>query len=200
MSRLTLSILFAAILIPVLGVAQTASQTPAASAPAAITPAKIAWINLDQVLMTCSDGKAIVGDIQKFIDEKQKEMDGMRNESAKLRQNLDVQGPKLTDEARADLEEQVESKETAAQRFQQDTQKEIENRRTKMTSFIVKRLQPVIEQVAKEKGLSAVLVLNQGRDAYVDQSLIVTEEIVKAYDQKYPGGGKAPAAAPAPKK
>jgi outer membrane protein len=199
MSRLTLSILFVAICIPVLGIAQTSSQTPPASAPAAIGPAKIAWVNLDQVLMTCSDGRAIVAEIQKFVDEKQKEMDSMRNESEKLRNNLSVQGSKLTDEARADLEEQVEARETGAQRFQQDTQKEIENRRARMTNYIVKRLQPVIEKLAKEKGLSAVLVLNQGRDAFVDPSLVLTEEIVKAYDQTYPAGGKAPAAA-APKK
>jgi len=44
-------------------------------------------------------------------------MDKMRDELEKLRTTLDVQGPKLTDEARADLAEQTDAKSTAIQRF-----------------------------------------------------------------------------------
>jgi Skp family chaperone for outer membrane proteins len=61
-------------------------------------------------------------------------------------------------------------------------------------------MQPVIEKLSKEKGLSAVLILSNSRDAFVDQSFIITEEIVKAYNQAYPAGAKAPAPTPAPQK
>jgi hypothetical protein len=56
---------------------------------------------------------------------------------------------------------------------------------------------PVIEKLAKEKGLSAVVYINPSRDAYVDPSLVITEEVIKAYNTAYPA--KAPAAAPAKK-
>jgi len=185
-------------LLPLLGMA----QTPAAQ----IGPAKIAWMNLEQTLLTTDEGKVQVAEIQKYIDSKNQELDAMRKESEKLRNNLSVQGSKLTDEARADLEEQVEAKDTALQRFQQDTQKEIENRRIRMTNYLAKKMQPVLEKLSKEKGLSAILIFNASRDAYVDASLNITEDIVKAYNQAYPvSAGKPPAApaptpAPAPKK
>jgi len=198
MSRLTLSILFAALWMPLAGMAQTASQSPAA--PAAIGPAKIAWMNLEQALLTTDEGKIMVAEIQKYIDGKNQELDAMRKESEKLRNQLSVQGSKLTDEARTDLEEQIESRDTSLQRFQQDTQKDIENRRIRMTNYLGKRMQPVIEKLSKEKGLSAVLILSNSRDAFVDQSFIITEEIVKAYNQAYPAGAKAPAPTPAPQK
>jgi len=198
MSRITLSILFAAIWMPLAGMAQTASQSPAA--PAAIGPAKIAWMNLEQALLTTDEGKIMVTEIQKYIDGKNQELDAMRKESEKLRNQLSVQGSKLTDEARTDLEEQIESRDTSLQRFQQDTQKDIENRRIRMTNYLGKRMQPVIEKLSKEKGLSAVLILSNSRDAFVDQSFIITEEIVKAYNQAYPAGAKAPAPTPAPQK
>jgi outer membrane protein len=196
--RRTLSFIFAAMLLPLLGMA----QTPAAQ----IGPAKIAWMNLEQTLLTTDEGKVQVAEIQKYIDSKNQELDAMRKESEKLRNNLSVQGSKLTDEARADLEEQVEAKDTALQRFQQDTQKEIENRRIRMTNYLAKKMQPVLEKLSKEKGLSAILIFNASRDAYVDASLNITEDIVKAYNQAYPvSAGKPPAApaptpAPAPKK
>ena len=202
MSRLTLSILFAAIWMPVLGMAQASAQTPAAQTPAVIGPAKIAWINLEQAVLTSDEGKSMVAAIQKFVDAKNVENDNLKKEADNLRNQLNVQGSKLTDEARTDLEEQIETKETGLQRFQQDTQKEIENRRLKMSNYLARKVQPVIEKVAKERGLSAVLIFNSSRDAYVDPSLNVTEEIIKAYNQTYgAGAAKTPAApaTPAPK-
>jgi outer membrane protein len=213
MSRLKLSILFAAVCIPVLGMAQTPAQTPAAPATAVVAPVKIVWMNLEQALLTTDEGKSLVAEIQKFVDDKQKQMDGMKEEADRLANQLQVQGSKLTDEARADLQEQAESKNTAMERFRQDTQKEIENRQARMNNYLGKRMQPVIEKLAKERGISAVLIFNSSRDAYVDQSLNFTEEIIKAYNQTYPAGSKAPVAgapaaapkppaapAPAPKK
>lgn len=105
-----------------------------------------------------------------------------------------MQGAKLTDEARADLEEQIEITDTSLQRFQQDTQKEIDGRRMKATNYVGRKMLPVIEKIAKEKGLSAVVYLNSSRDAWVDSSLIITDEVIKAYNAAYPPSTlKAPA-------
>jgi outer membrane protein len=205
MSRLILSILFATLWIPLLGMAQT-SQTPATQTPAVVGPAKIGWMNLDKAFMTCDEGKAIVADIQRYMKDKQDELDRLQSESQRLKSQLDVQGSKLTDEAQAELQAQVESKETAVQRFQQDIQKELDSKKLKMQQYLAKRMQPIIEKMAKEKGISAVLVYDPRRDAWVDPSMDVTDDIVKAYNQAYPpAAAKAPAAPatstpPAPKK
>jgi outer membrane protein len=199
MNRLLLSILFAAILMPVLGMAQTPSQTPAAPAPVVIGTAKIAWMNLEQAVLTSDEGKNMVAEIQKYVDAKNTENNNLRKEMETLRNQLEVQGSKLKDEARAELEEQIESKDTVLQRFQQDTQKDIENRRLRMTNYLARRMQPVIENLAKQKALSAVLIYNSARDAYVDPSLNLTDEIIKAYNQEYGSGAKAVAPAAAPK-
>jgi outer membrane protein len=199
MSRLILSVLFAAIWMQAFGMAQTASQTAATPAPAVIGAAKIAWMNLEQAVLTSDEGKSMVADIQKWVDSKNVENDNLRKDMETLRNQLSVQGSKLTDEARSELEDQIEAKDTALQRFQQDTQKEIENRRVKMTNYLAKRMQPVIEKVAKEKGLSAILIFNSSRDAWVDPSLNLSEEIIKAYNQTYGAGGSKPTAAPAAK-
>jgi len=200
MSRLIFRVLSAALWLPVVGIAQTAAQAPAAQASAVIAPAKIAWINLDQAVLTCDEGKNMIAEIQKFIDTKNSELEALRKEADGLRNQLNVQGSKLTDEARSDLEDQVETKDTVLQRFQQDTQKEIDGRRVRMTNYIGKRMLPVIEKISKEKGLSAVLYFNSSRDAWVDPSLNITEEIIKGYNQAYPVSAAKPPAAPAPAK
>ncbi len=196
MSRILLRVLFAALWMPVLGIAQAFAQAPAAQAPAVIPPAKIAWINLEQAIFTCDEGKSMFAEVQKFVEAKQAEMDGLRKESDTLHNQLNVQASKLTDEARADLEDQVEAKDTHIQRFQQDTQKEINSRRDRVTNYIGKRMLPVIEKVSREKGLNAVLILSSARDAWVDSAFLITDEIVKSYNQTYPVGAAKPAAAP----
>ncbi len=200
MSRYTSPVLFAVFWMPLLGIAQTTAQDPSAQ-PSAIAPARLAWINLEQAVLSCDEGRKEFTEVQKFVDGKNSELESLRKEAESLRNQLNVQASKLTDEARMDLENQVDAKETNLQRFQQDTQKEIDNRRVRVTNYIGRRLLPVIEKVSREKGLAAVFYTSPSRDAWVDPTLNITEEVIKVYNQTYPiGTSKTPAtSAPAPK-
>jgi outer membrane protein len=200
MNRLMLPIFFAILLLPLIGVAQAPAESQAAATPAAFPTAKIAWINLEQVLFTCDEGRIRFAEVQAFVDEKNKENDKLRAEMEKLRTQMSVQGSKLTDDARADLESQIEEKQTAIERFQQDTQKEIESRRLRVTNFIGKRMQTLLEKLAKDRGINAFLFFNSARDAWVDGSLNLSEDIVKYYNQTYPVAAAKPPAAAAPAK
>lgn len=196
MRRLTFPTLIAVLCMPALCLAQAPAAAQPATTAAAIPPAKVAFISIDQVVFTCDEGKIRFSEVQKFVDDKNTELDNMRKELEKLRSQLSIQGSKLTDDARADLEVQVTAKQTSLQRFQEDTQKEIENRRVRATSYIGKRMQAAIEKIAKEKGLSAVHILDSARDLWVDPALIISEDVVKIYNQLYPvSAAKAPAAA-----
>jgi Skp family chaperone for outer membrane proteins len=179
-------ILFAALWAPVLGIAQTASQPPADQPSAGIGPVKIAFVNLEQAVYSCDEGKREFGEVQKFVDSKNAELENLRKEVDSLRNQLNVQGSKLTDEARLDLEDQVEAKETALQRFQQDTQKEIEARRLRVGNYIGKRMLPVVEKLSKGKGLNAVFNVSSSRDLYLDPMFMITDEVIKLYNQTYP--------------
>ena len=194
--RLVLSVLSAVLLLPISGMAQ--APTAAAAAPAVIGPAKVAWLNLEQAIFSTDDGKREFGEVQKFVDKKNAELEALKKELDTLRSQLSIQGAKLTDEARADLEEQIEAKDTGLQRFQQDTQKEIDSRRVKTTNLIGRKMLPVIEKLAREKGLSAVVYINPSRDAYIDPSIIITDEVIKAYNQANAGGAAKAPATPAP--
>jgi len=194
------------LMVPAIACAQAAAapQTQPAplqpAVPVVIGPAKLAWLNLEQAILTCDDGKREFGGVQQYVDKKNQELEQLRKESETLKNQLSVQGAKLTDEARADLEVQIESKDTYLQRFQQDTQKDIENRRTRVVNAIGRKMIPVIEKIAKEKGLSAVLYINPTRDAFIDPSLLITEEVIQAYNMAYPAGAAKAPAAPAPAK
>ncbi len=211
MNRLIPTLLFASLLVAASLMAQNppaqvppqnppAAQAAAPAQPATIGYAKLAWINLDVAIFSCDEGKRELSLVQQFVEKSNADLEAKRKASDNLKNQLQVQGSKLTDEARADLEDQIEAKDTEIQRFQQDTQKEIDKRRNNTTNYILRKMLPVIEKIAKEKGLNAVQILNGQRDAWVDASLIITDEVVKGYNAAYPVTAAKPApAAPAKK-
>lgn len=178
--------------------AQPAAAQAAPAAPVVVGPAKIAWLNLEQAILSCEDGKMQFAEVQRFVDRKNQELEALRKETDALKNQLQVQGSKLTDEARDDLESQIESKDTLLQRFQQDTQKEIDNRRIRVTNLIGRKMVQVLEKIAKEKGLTAIFYFNPQRDAWMDTSLFITDEVVKAYNQAFPVAAAKPAPAKKP--
>ena len=194
MNRLLLVALVAVITmsLPGVGIAQTAEIT--AHAPTV----KIGWMDADQAVLTSNEGVGALNELQKFVDEKNIELETMRRESDDLRARLEVQASRLTDEALMDLEERTIAHEIALQRFSEDTNREIERRRQRLYGTISAKMGPIIEKVALEKGLDAILIFEPQRDAWVNTALNVTEDIVAAYNQAYPAG--APIMPPAAKK
>jgi outer membrane protein len=193
----------AALSLAIPGMAQIPQTNPPAApaqaaAPAVIGPVKVAFANIQQIIYTCDEGKREAAVLQQYIEGKNAELQKRQKELEGLRQQLEVQGSKLTDEARADMVETIDIKDTEFQRFQQDTQKDIDAKRGKLQNAIARKMLPVIEKLAKDKGLQVVQFLDTSNIyAYVDPTLVISEEVIKAYNAAYPVA--APAAAPAKK-
>lgn len=205
MSRKATLFLGTLLALPGLGAAQNPPQNPPATppppapqatAPVVIGPAKMAFANIQLAIVNSDEGKREAAILQQYVDQKSSELQKLQKEVEALKNQLDVQGSKLSDDARADLSDQIELKDTNLQRFQQDTQKDIENRRTKLQNTIARKMLTVIEKVAKEKGVDVVQFVDVTNIfGYVSPSLVITDDIVKAYNVAYPA-----AAAPAPVK
>jgi Skp family chaperone for outer membrane proteins len=98
--RSILIVSFAAFCMPGLCLAQAANPQAAAPAPATPTvfaPVKVAWLNLEQAIFSCDEGKREFGVVQQFVEKKNAELEGLRKASETLKNQLNVQGSKLTD-------------------------------------------------------------------------------------------------------
>jgi outer membrane protein len=173
------------------GVAQNPPATnppPAAqaAAPAVIGPAKIAFVNIQVAVATSEEGKKEGDTLQQFIDAQSKVLQDKQKALEALRNQFDIQGSKLSDDARQDLADSIDVKDTELQRFQQDIQNEINRRRQKYQTAIVRKMSTVLAKLAKDKGLSAVQFMDQNRDGYIDPSLDITDEVVKEYNKVFP--------------
>jgi outer membrane protein len=184
------------------GAAQPPAQTPpkpAAPAPQTPTPAptpppaaqppvpfpagaKFAYINPPRIFQETAAGKAAVGRINTLTQKKQTEFQAKQKAMADNQQKLQSSGGVMSDAARGQLEKEIERQNTEIQRFQQDAQAEINELQNEVQAEFVQKVNPIIDAVAKEKGLQIVFNGGDAGFAWADPGLDLTAEVIKRLD------------------
>ena len=99
-------------------------------------------------------------------------------------QKLQSGGSVMSDQARDQLQKEIERQQLDLQRFQQDAQAEIQELQTEVQNEFARKVQPLIDQIAKEKGLQLVFNVNDAGFAWVEPGLDLTGELIKKLDAK----------------
>ena len=167
--------------------AQPPAQPP--PAPAAVQPpapfpvgAKLAFFNPQAVFQNSADGKAAVARVNALIQKKQTENGDKAELLQGNQQKLQTSGSVMNETARVQLEKEIEKQTKDAERFQQDAQAEINELQQEVQNEFVKKLSPIIEQIAVEKGLQIVFNLAEAGVAWATPGLDLTGEVIKKLD------------------
>jgi len=172
--------------------AQPPAQPALALQPPAPFPqgAKFAFFNPQAVFQNSVDGKAAVARVNALIQKKQTE----NADKAKLlqgnQQKLQTSGSVMNEAARTQLEKEIERQQKDAERFQQDAQAEINELQQEVQSEFVKKLSPIIDQIASERGLLIVFNAPESGISWAAPGLDLTLDVVKKLDAAK--GGTAP--------
>jgi outer membrane protein len=171
--------------------ATPAPQPPAQPAPAPVPAqppapfpagAKIAFFNPQAVFQASADGRAAVTRVNALIQKKQTE----NADKAKLlqgnQQKLQTSGSVMNETARVQLEKEIEKQTKDAERFQQDAQAEINELQQEVQNDFVKKLSPIVEQLAVEKGLHLVFNASESGIAWAAPGLDLTPDVIKKLD------------------
>ena len=161
----------------------TPPPAPAAQPPAPFPAgAKIAFFNPQAVFQASADGRAAVTRVNALIQKKQTE----NADKAKLlqgnQQKLQTSGSVMNEAARVQLEKEIEKQQKDAERFQQDAQAEINELQQEVQNEFVKKLSPIVEQIAVEKGLHLVFNASESGLAWATPGLDLTQEVIKKLD------------------
>jgi outer membrane protein len=176
-----------------------AEQPPAATPPPAAAPrpfpegAKVAYIDLQYIASNSTEGKAATAKIQEYAKKKTAELEGKQKALEAARQKLLQGGTVLSDSARSQMEKDIEKMARELQYAQQEAQSEQQSLTQDLQNDFQTRLNPIIDQVANEKGLHLVLSIADSGAVWVNTGLNISAEVMKRLDSA------KPAAAP-PKK
>ncbi|HKB11269.1 MAG TPA: OmpH family outer membrane protein [Vicinamibacterales bacterium] len=179
--------------------AAPAPAPPATPAPAPQPPApfpagaKIAFFQPEVAFQNSAEGKAALARVQALVQKKQNENADKAKQLQANQQKLQTSGTVMNEAARSQLEKEIERQQKEAERFQQDAQAEINELQQEVQNDFVKRLSPIIDQLAAEKGLHLVFNAGQSGISWAAPGLDLTPDVIKKLD-----AGKAPTAPPKP--
>ena len=144
--------------------------------------AKIAFFDPRIVFQSSTEGKAALTRVKALTDKKQNENNDRQKKLAADQQKLQTGGSMLNDAARSQLEKDIEKQQVDMQRFQQDAQAEINELQQEVQNDFVKKLQPVVDKIAAEKGLHLLFNSAEAGLAWAAPGLDLTSEVIKAID------------------
>lgn len=163
--------------------AAPAAQQPPAQPPAPFPQgAKIAYINPQLIFQQSSEGKASVARVQAVVQKKQTEGAAKAKQLQDNQAKLQSSGSVMNEAARTQLEKEIERQQREGERFQQDAQAEINEIQQDVNTEFMKKVQPIIDQIATEKGLHLVFNAVDAGLAWAAPGLDISSDVVKKLD------------------
>ena len=142
--------------------------------------------------------------LRKKLEPKQNELKGQNDELENLQKQLQTQGDKLNEDARATLVKQIETKKKSFDRSVQDAQEDAQNQQKEIFQRILQKMAPVIVKHAQEGGYAMIVDTSnpwpQSPILWYGEGGDITRAVVDLYNTQ--SGVPAPtgAGAPAPAK
>jgi outer membrane protein len=215
-SRFMKSLMVTVFAFSLTALAQTGSASaalpaaPSAAVPSTTGPAvtsaggtKMGTINVEQAIFASNEGQRDFDALSKKLEPKQNELKGLNDEVDNLKKQLNTQGEKLNDQARATLVKQIEQKQKSLERAVQDARDDAQTQQNEIAQRILQKMAPLLVKYAADNGYGVIIDTSNpwpnGPVLWAGPSVDITKPVVEAYNTQ--SGVPAPAkpvAAPKP--
>ena len=204
MSRQTITLAVLAVFVAGNAMAQTPPTTqtppPAAQTPPAPKPtptptppvlppfpaeSKIGFVDLQSVVAQSALGKAGTSQIEALSKKLENELVGLQTKLKEAQTRQQTQASLLSEVAAATLAKDIDRLNREFTFKQQEAQSELQAMQADLLADFEKKVLPVLEALAKEKGLHAVFNVADSGAVYVFPGLNLSPELVKRVDAQY---------------
>lgn len=144
---------------------------------------KIAFIDSNKVLQNSVGGKDVLKQLNDARSKKQNEYNAKLKEISDLRNRYSSQRYALSEDALNKLLNEIDQKETALKRFQEDAERELANLQARLFKKLQDEVNPIIEKIGQEGNYTLILDLATQGIIYYDRKADITDELIKRYDQ-----------------
>ena len=147
---------------------------------------------LQRIANESADGRVATTRIQALQQKKAAELTDKNKQLQTAQQRLEKEASVLSATASGELQKQVEKLTVEIQRFTQDAQAEVQELQQQLQQDFQVRLEPVLQEIGREKGLHFIF---NGPDAglvWADNALDISADVIKKLDAAKPAGNKPP--------
>jgi outer membrane protein len=169
------------------------AQSSGAAAP------KVGVISVQVAIQSTAEGKQAAKELQSQFAPRQTELDNLRKQIEDLQTRLRTTSNTLSDEEKARLAREGDQLTRTYQRKQQDSQDDFNEAEREIVDRIGRKMIDILDKYSKENGYSVVLDTSAQNTPviYAANTVDVTQDIIKLYDQSYPVKNAAAGTRPA---
>ncbi|MBN1382098.1 MAG: OmpH family outer membrane protein [Deltaproteobacteria bacterium] len=139
---------------------------------------KTGFINIQEIIRNTEVGKKAVSDIRKDFDKKKIVIQEKEDELKKLKDELDKQGPILTEKARREKEAAYQEKFNRYQQIVRDANEEIQNKQNDVLKGIIPDIMKIVKEIGKKEHFTLIIDVSVVPLAYHDETNDLTQRIV----------------------
>jgi outer membrane protein len=143
---------------------------------------KIAHVDIQRAVNECNAGKEAKKTIMAQVEKFQKAVQDRQKDLQAMKESLEKQAPMLTLEARVAKEKEYQAKLKDFQRWGEDNQNEINQKRIELERNIAAGLYKVTQKIGADEGFTFILEKNEQVVLYADKTTDITDRVIKAYD------------------
>lgn len=164
-------------------VAAGAVSTAPAAAQAEAGAIKVAVIDVERILSESERGKSALEELEALQNEKREEGQAMQQEINDLRNELNEGQLSLAEDRLTELQKQIEDKMIALQRFQDDANRELTEKRDQVLSRIERSIFPVINEIGQEGEYTLIFNKYNSGLVYASDAVDITDQVIERYNQ-----------------
>jgi outer membrane protein len=165
----------------------TQPAAPKLAAPGPPVPfpqdAKYAVVDVQVIAQNSAAGKSASAKLNELQTKKMGELQDRNKQLQALTTKRDSAVGVMSEAARAQLDKDIDKLQRDIQYAQSSAQAEMQDLNNELQGEFQKKLIPIIEEIAKEKGLYLVFTADSGF-AYIHPGLNISDEVIKRLDSK----------------
>jgi outer membrane protein len=158
---------------------------------------KFGYVDYQQVLLAVEDGKSAKTRLQKWLEDRQKEIDREQEALRKEKELLDKQASAMSEDARMQKGAELQKKVIELAQKWDRYRAEAANRERQEMEPIVSKIDQVIAKIAERDGFSFVFEKRDSGLVYAQTQYDLSLEVIRAYNalpkNTAPAAPKAPA-------
>src|SRR5437660_1856065 len=162
---------------------------------------KIAVVDFERAIVQSVEGKKSSGQFNAKLQSKQADAEKRQKELEDSQRKLQTQERTLNDAAKANLQKDIERRTTEIQRFNEDSQKELQSLRDELLRPIAERASAILNAIAAEQGYTLVVDVSSAQNGVVwfNPKNDITDELTRRIDAQTPRtSDAAPSSTPSP--
>ncbi len=173
---------FSALRVLAATLALSAASATLAAGEAFAQAVKIATVDFQRAISEVNEGKAAKARLEKMFDEKRMALQKMEQQLMTAQADYEKQAMVLSDAARKAKEQELMQAQASFQQTYMQSEQDFQMAYGQAMDGLITKMKTLTEVLAKEKGYSLVIEVNEGGVVYTSPAFDLTADLITRYN------------------